>query len=281
MCRFALYLGPPVALGALLTRPERSLRAQARHSDLTQDLTSGDGCGVVWYAPDELDTPLRFRDAAPAWASAGWECLGETHESACMLAHVRAATGGTAVSMENCHPFVWRRLAFMHNGALPSFGRFAPALLDRISPRARGHVFGTTDSELIFALYTDHWLALDEQDPLARLCEALRRTIAELEQLRFDLGISEPAYLNLAVADGRRAVASRHVSPGPAPPNSLFVSRSLSLRRDAVPAVLIASEPLDRGPGWSAVPDGHMAQVAADGRLRLIPLLPRSLPRAA
>ena len=40
-----------------------------------------------------------------------------------MFAHVRAASEGSVISEQNCHPFRYGRLLFQHNGHIEAFGK--------------------------------------------------------------------------------------------------------------------------------------------------------------
>jgi hypothetical protein len=51
MCRFTLYLGPPITLGSLLTEPSHSLIKQSFQSREREEPLTGDGFGVAFYVP--------------------------------------------------------------------------------------------------------------------------------------------------------------------------------------------------------------------------------------
>ena len=273
MCRFAMYLGPPIRLSKLVTEPSNSIIHQSYDAKERAEPLNGDGFGVAWYVPELRVEPAVFKSISPAWNDANLLNLAPVTRSHCLLAHVRAASPGLAVTQFNCHPFVRRNYAFMHNGALAGFGKIRRTLREGLSDRAYDALVGTTDSEHIFALLSDRWDAA-EGDPLARGAQAMRETIAALEQLRSQAGIERPSYLNLAVTDGERALVTRFVSPDSGPAHSLYHARGAlvveqgagrvaSTKTDE--AVLIASEPLGDRSGWEAVPEGHMILVDADG----------------
>ncbi len=67
MCRFALYLGPPVRLSQLVTEPTNSIIHQSYHSHERPEPLNGDGFGVAWYVPDIRPEPAVFRSTTPAW----------------------------------------------------------------------------------------------------------------------------------------------------------------------------------------------------------------------
>ncbi|MEM9490023.1 MAG: class II glutamine amidotransferase, partial [Myxococcota bacterium] len=115
MCRFVIYLGPPIPLSHLTTLPTHSLIHQSYKAREREEPLNGDGFGVAWYAPELSPEPALFRDVTPAWNNENLRCLAQVTRSRTILAHVRAATQGS-VLQTNCHPFSAGPLAFMHNG---------------------------------------------------------------------------------------------------------------------------------------------------------------------
>ena len=64
MCRFALYLGPPITLGSLVTEPAHSIIHQSFESREREPL-NGDGFGVAWYVRELSPRPATFRAISP------------------------------------------------------------------------------------------------------------------------------------------------------------------------------------------------------------------------
>lgn len=281
MCRFVLYYGPPVTLRSLLVEPTNSLIHQSFHSYESVNPLNGDGFGIAWYVPRFGRAPALFRSMSPAWSNKNLLSLSRVTDSPCILAHVRAASPGLAVSEGNCHPFVQGRFAFMHNGMIAGFHRVRRRLIEMLSDRSFDAIQGSTDSEHLFALLLDE-LGFGEQDlTIDELVEALRRTIARLDALVQQVVGDVPSYLNLAISDGNRAVASRYVTHSREEAASLHFSvgsqyRCIdgACRMVASPgddhAVLISSEPLSDDPSWKTVPANHFVAVDADRTVRLI-----------
>jgi predicted glutamine amidotransferase len=103
-----------------------------------------DGWGMAWY--DEAGELSVAKDVGPAHASDLLEKLSRTVDSDLALLHLRRATPGLAVALENTHPFTGGSAAFAHNGALQPFEDL-DALL---AADERGRLRGTTDSERYF-----------------------------------------------------------------------------------------------------------------------------------
>jgi predicted glutamine amidotransferase len=103
----------------------------------------GDGWGVAWSTDKDLAVQ---KSTEPAYASrefAEW-AHGEPHDLG--LVHLRRATLGLPVWLENTHPFREGTVAFAHNGSIRP-----PSSLDALlSRRMRREMVGTTDSERYF-----------------------------------------------------------------------------------------------------------------------------------
>lgn len=285
MCRFALYLGDPARLSALVTEPVNSIIHQSFHSHEREEPLNGDGFGVGWYAPELREDPAIFKDISPAWSNMNLLNLAPVTRSRCILAHVRAATPGLPVTLLNCHPFSWGRFAFMHNGHLGGYRTIYRRLRGMLSDDAYGRIQGSTDSEHVFALFSDRYLGATETDGLERMITALVGAVRETERIKEELEVTDPSLLNLALTDGERAVVTRYVSGGEGRANSLYVrTGGRFICREGVPrmgpapagggggGVVIASEPLTAEPGWDAVPLNHMVAVDADGGVELRPI---------
>ena len=272
MCRFVLYRGSDITLGSLVTEPSNSLIHQSFDNQEREEPLNGDGFGLAWYVPELAAEPALFRSVSPAWSNQNLRHLARVTRSRCILAHVRAATPGLPVAELNCHPFGWGPFAFMHNGHVGGFRQLRRRLLGRLSDEAFGLIAGSTDSEHMFALFTDHYRRHDQGRAVERLAAALSGAIAEVEDLRREAAVAETSQLNLAVTDGTAAVVSRFSGDDAEMPNSLYVhvGRRYVCRKDFVGmldpdvgrgAVIVSSERLSNDPGWDRVPPNHLVTV--------------------
>lgn len=289
MCRFTLYLGPPIALSSLITEPTHSLIHQSFESREREEPLNGDGFGVGWYVPEMSDRPAVFRSVSPAWSNRNLLELCRVSRSHCVLAHVRAATRGLPVTETNCHPFTHGRFAMMHNGDVGGFARMRRRIIGELSDRAFEAVQGTTDSEHLFGVFLDeHGSAGSESsggesstgDTLAG---ALQRALVRVAALGRAMDIDEPSYLNVAVSDGRHAAVSRCTTDALGRADSLYVHtgrryvcesgvcRMIEPSVGAGPTVIVSSEPLSEDPGWTAVPVNHLVVVNADRSVSIRP----------
>ena len=291
MCRFALYLGPPIRLSTLVTEPANSIIHQSFDSQEGSETLNGDGFGVAWYVPELEPEPAVFREISPAWNNQNLFNLAPVSVSGCLLAHVRAATPGSAVMRLNCHPFSRGRLAFMHNGHVGGFDRLRRRLRESLTDEAYHAIEGTTDSEHVFAVLTDLLENGAARAGAERLAAALVGAIDRVEGLRTESGIEEMSFLNLAVTDGECAAASRYVSDGSDAALSLYVvTGHLKVERgEAVvvpegqgePAAIVASEPLGDRDRWRRVPPNHLVLIDAKRTVEVRPIARKSGARAS
>ena len=234
MCRHLAYVGPPVALGALLDRPCHSLLDQARHSRHQASGTENpDGWGVAWFADDR--SPRRYRSATPIWADPACPDLAGRVVASGVVAAVRLASPGASVAETGNAPFVAdERWLFSLNGVVDGFhDGVGDELRALVSPRREEGIEGDSDSEVLFAL------ALDRLDAGEPALDALAHVVTLVEaraSCRLNMLLSEPG-----------ATAATAVG------NSLF-------RRDTT---LVASEPLDDDERWERLPD--RSALASDG----------------
>lgn len=233
MCRHLGYLGDPVALAEVLTRPEHSLLHQ---SWAPRDMRHGgtinaDGFGAGWY-PAGGGPPVRYRRDRPMWTDPGFADLAASVHSGAFVAAVRSATIGMPVVETACAPFGDDSVLFSHNGVVAGWPH--------------------TVAELARELDVTDLLTLDAPTDSALLWAVLRRRIAggadpavALAEMACEVGAAAPgSRLNLLLCTGDLLVATAW-------------THSLSVRQlDG--SVLIASEPLDDDPAWTEVPDRHL-----------------------
>lgn len=286
MCRFVCYLGDPVPLELLVLRPRNSLVNQSLDSRMGATRVNGDGFGIAWYDPLVGPEPGLFRCVSPAWNDTNLAHLARFVRSGCILAHVRAASSGSGVSLENCHPFAAGPYSFMHNGDLGGFQQVRRQLLAQLGEESFRRIRGRTDSEHLFALFLDELAQPPAGERLQAMAAALERAVARALALTRAAGVDEASYLNVVAADGDEAVALRFTTDTPEHALSLFhhVGRRYQCEGGVCHmleagtergAVLISSEPLSQDPGWQAVPPNHMVLV---GRQGLEEVRPVSLP---
>ena len=236
MCRLLAYLGPTVTLESLVCAPPHGLVTQAyapRHQ--RHGRINADGFGVGWYAPDVRAEPARYRTTTPMWADNSFASLAGVVSSGAVVATVRNASPGLPVDESCTAPYTHEGWLFAHNGRVLGFpGEVAVRLRRSLSDRRTAELQGVTDSEVLFAL------VLDRIDAGASARDAVDAVVREV------LDVAPESRLNLCLSDGTTVVAT-------ACGDSLF-----TLTDRGHDAVVVASEPYDDEPGWTAVPEGSL-----------------------
>jgi glutamine amidotransferase len=103
-----------------------------------------DGWGAAWFGPEAAQVETR-RSKSSAATDPDFEAFLHDVPLQCCLLHLRLASPGMGLGIEDNHPFVRGGFAFAHNGAIfPPSGIDALLYADSERPR------GTTDSERYF-----------------------------------------------------------------------------------------------------------------------------------
>lgn len=107
-----------------------------------------DGWGTAWiHELSGADAQVKVeRHAGSALDDPRFTNAITSHHARARLLHLRLASVGRAMKVQNSHPFSADGMAFMHNGSIvPKTG-----LVDLVNPSLRKDIVGTTDSELYF-----------------------------------------------------------------------------------------------------------------------------------
>ncbi len=282
MCRFTTYLGPPVWLSAILLEPSHSLIRQSTSAKERDEPLNGDGFGVGWYSPEEDLEPAVFRSITPAWNNRNLHNLARVVASSCIFAHVRAATQASGVNEANCHPFRFGRYLFMHNGDIPEFRKVRRRLLNSVCDAGFDNIFGSTDSEHIFAILIDEILKREAPLTAAQLGECMITTVKRIEMLVHQAGIKECIYLNLALTDGEHVIVARYASEAEYAPSLYYflgdLYRSLAdttpRRRpcETLQSVVVSSEKLTEHRDWYQIEGNHMIIASGSRSPEVIPI---------
>jgi len=295
MCRFVIYKGTsPVQLSHLLTRPCHSIINQAFDSRLRLDHRrpiNGDGFGVGWYDSnydEELGSqPCIFTSVTPAWNNVNLVRLAEKIKSPLVFAHVRATTAGS-LSLDNCHPWSYGKLMFMHNGGIAEFAKIKRKLQSSLSDELFNFVSGNTDSQWAFALFLSKL-----PDPKAQsfkpevMRRAMTETIAHINSLTEEAGATEPSLMNFCVTDGETVIATRYISSRHEEAASLWFSSGTAFseyaegghykmsktdKRENI--IMVASEPLTfEKADWMEIRTNHMVVITPKMNLLQFPII--------
>lgn len=283
MCRFLAYRGRPISMDDLLFQPVNSLIRQSAQAHEAKEPLNGDGFGIGWYAQDVDDCPGLYVSVRPAWNDRNLSYIASKIRSDCIFAHVRAASHGD-VSETNCHPFHYKQYLFMHNGNIDGFHHIKRYLRRGLSDEIYEWIKGQTDSEHFFALLLENLGKKRAKASVDDMVKALKKSIADVEDMKRRHHIREPSRMNLAITDGNYAVATRYVSSRKLRAPTLYYSEGsqyeikegICRMRRSDPrehTVLIVSEKLTNRKGdWKKIHTNHMLVVHEDLSVRLSPL---------
>ncbi|KAL0944884.1 N-terminal nucleophile aminohydrolase (glutamine amidotransferase class-II) [Colletotrichum truncatum] len=227
---------------------EYATPSSANDTGSPNPLTNMDGFGIGWYTSSQCEfdpraqssgreslRPVVYKNTRPPLNDLVFKSIARGTSTQAVLAHVRAAPGLTPVVETNCHPFVFGRHLFAHNGILGYFSVIKTVILQYLPLRYQTAILGTTDAEHIAALYffilceeTGDWNSLY---PIDKMAKAMSETVAMLEGMQKEfVGKRGPAQenntLNLVVTSGSSLVALRYASPNGVEPPSLYYSKT-------------------------------------------------------
>jgi ergothioneine biosynthesis protein EgtC len=259
MCRLLAYLGAPVSLENLLYQPEHSLIVQSyQPREMTSGVVNADGFGIGWYHRQKDTQPFIYKNTFPIWNDINLPSLSRYVESQCILSYIRSATPGQALDFANCQPFNYQNLLFIHNGRVEKFRQtLLREIRSLLTQDIYENIYGSTDSEHIFALLLSQW-QINSHQPLE---SALQSTLKMLLDMAKSNQVEVSA--NLIISDGKRLIASRFATDSPAP--SLYWLQNNSL---FPAAVIIASEPLFNG-NWQSCPENSIISVSDNGDIQV------------
>ncbi|MCE0722948.1 MULTISPECIES: class II glutamine amidotransferase [Legionella] len=269
MCRFVAYIGKEnILLADLLIKPNNSLIKQSLLARESRTLTNGDGFGLGWYTSFSR-APALFTSLYPAWNDQNLTYLAKKTQSHLFFGHIRAASTG-GISQFNCHPFIYKKWLFMHNGWIPYFEKIKRQIHNLLDNDIYNWIKGNTDSELIFALFLQ--LAKNVKIKNAYdIYDTLLKTlniINELVKKYHEKGVS---YFNICITDGKRIVAFRSCTSPCIKPETMYFSVGedpvqKTTNETIYKYIIIASEKLSTNNGfrWQIIPANHCFMVEAN-----------------
>ncbi|MGH7250029.1 MAG: class II glutamine amidotransferase, partial [Minisyncoccia bacterium] len=220
----------------------------AENALVGQSKSHSDGWGMVYF---EQGVPHLVRGLKSAQEDTSFRRLAEGVSTNALVAHLRRATVGE-VSLLNCHPFQFGRWAMAHNGNLPEFQAMRAKLTEELEPHFLSNVFGTTDSEIYFALILqelERSQILTEGAPAVSKCaSAFRRSVEKIEMIYQKARVTGDLSLNVILSNGSVMLGFRY-------------HRELNFNCDLpsieegqkVTRFMLSSEPLTRDHTWHSL----------------------------
>jgi len=290
-----LYKGDErILLADLLTKPKNSIVCQSHRvqavlpfipnyqqtqSSERNQLINGDGFGVAWYG-EESNHPCVFTSIKPSWNDKNLVRLAEHVWSKLVFSHVRAASPGSLIVENNCHPFQYGKLLFMHNGAIANFDKVKKKLIAELSDETFRYIQGTTDTEHAGALFVQN---LPNSDPNFShseevLIKVVKDTIKQI--LKFTKAVCNKASsLNFALTNGEITIATRFRNSDSEDPPSLYYTTCskysckqgktiLEHESQYARSVVVSSEPLTEDTSeWALVPKNSILLITKDNKV--------------
>jgi glutamine amidotransferase len=176
MCRIAAYLGPPTRLSALLHESPHGLTDQSRNArQMAGSTVAGDGWGIGWFSAEAAPTPGMIKGILPLWSDENGKTGTHAIESGSIIGHVRFASPNVETSFFNTPLYVLEGHLWTINGMLePWPGPLSKALRDRLDPDHEADLRGTSDGEMLGALWRTHFRRTGSRDAAGALRLALR-----------------------------------------------------------------------------------------------------------
>ncbi|KAF7342996.1 N-terminal nucleophile aminohydrolase [Mycena venus] len=208
--------------------PDEDVHATKREIDLRNRYFNADGFGVAWYTTTREEygecegaRPIAYRIVRQPLTDPVFNSIAAHTASTAIFAHVRAASGNTAITDTNCHPFQFGRYLFMHNGMVGGFALIRRGMVNAMSDEATHHLMGTTDSEHLAMLFFTYLArradvhspqVFEVQHPLGDVKAALEEAITTVIRLQRE------------VLAGGRLLAIRFRNHATEHPPSLYLS---------------------------------------------------------
>lgn len=212
-----------------------------------------DGWGVATIDHDQSVAHM-IRQPEAAQTSTEFSSVIEKSVSDGALLHLRWATAGLPVSENNTHPFTYKDISFIHNGAT-----YPPSALEPlISADLKALIQGDTDSERYFYFVITKIKELGFVEGCKAAVNYIRRNI-------------DYSSINAMIMTENQWVVICEHHPDRAPEWAPDDYYELKYKADAHD-VLVASTGWNQ-PGWSVLPNHHMLVIDRDSfAVQVVPL---------
>jgi len=198
MCRLLAFASPEFqSLETLLTPDEIS-----NYQNLST--LHCDGWGGAWQGSAN-EPPELFNSVKRAIDDSNF-VNNSKKKSKGGIIHIRWATTGFPVVVENTHPFINQNWTFAHNGSIADSSK----LRSLLSPERLSQLKGDTDSELYFQLILQHL------ENSGRIEVAIREAIKDIRQL------CGQGSLNCLMLNNQKMIAVQAFDQTPAPVETLI-----------------------------------------------------------
>ncbi len=260
MCRWIAYIGQPIFMDTLVTRPEHSLVTQSLETKMRYKpdgsilSVNGDGFGIGWF--NQKKNPGLYKVSEPAWSNENIHSICSQTKSHLFMAHIREATSGE-VHRSNTHPFIYKNWLFQHNGCINGFKAIYRELCFDIQPELFPLLRGNTDSEVFFFLALTFGL---EKDPKSAIEKTLKHILKVCEKNNMPFEIS----LSIAFSNGKALYTCSFSSAQETNSQYYSTDSNCMLRnsKKSSKGIVVVSEPLDYSAGnWHEMPEQSFCKI--------------------
>ncbi|KZS87534.1 N-terminal nucleophile aminohydrolase [Sistotremastrum niveocremeum HHB9708] len=225
--------------------PNDPLHTTKAEIALRNKFFNADGLGVAWYGTTALEfgdadgpRPTLYKIVKQPLLDPNFHSICANTSTRALFAHIRFASGSTAITETNNHPFVLGRWSFMHNGSIAEFQKIKKLMSLEASDKIfEDFVKGTTDSEYLAAIVfsyvaqeTGDW-GLEEDHDVVLVKKCVERAISKVIEFQKSVlpqrGIPlplPPNSLNLALTSGTQLLTCRFRNHPTEQPPSLYYS---------------------------------------------------------
>lgn len=255
MCRLLAYVSP------VATTLEALIGATQCTAFADMSRLHADGWGTAWIAPGLQPTEVhRTRATIPVDPTVPLSRTIDSQAASARIVHLRMATSGMAVEIENTHPFLTDNLAFGHNGSVVPVAELRPLLSAEILASVRGG----TDSELYFALIRQHRLGgMALVDAVVATVSLLRAHFPSASLNALVLGEDELVVVHSSenATPPLAEFRARGLEDAELPPGHVSDYYALSYLQMADGSVAFSSSGIDTT-GWTPLPPASVASVS-------------------
>ena len=209
-----------------------------------------DGYGIGFYVDN---IPKKYTNIIPSWNDINLFQIIPYIKTKILMVHIRSVDplvednfkyignqSQTPVHVYNCHPFIYDKYMFSHNGFIEAFykGNLRKKIINNIDDNLLLNIKGNTDSEYLFFLIMTFFKTCNN------IIQAVKDTIKFIVELDNSLTFS----MNIIITNGIITLGTRYINKHEQNPPSLYYFSSKD-------KMYISSEPLEKNNyNWILIP---------------------------
>ena len=203
-----------------------------------------DGFGILTCNSHNNDYFL-YTNTVPPWNDHNLRPVTKMIRTKFIFSHIRAIkpfSPYSSVHIFNCHPFIYKDFAWMHNGDVSKFLENKYKIIKRIDDEFIPFIKGNSDSEYIFYLF------------LTFLKENKNKNYIDIFNILFSWIIKEingSSSLNIALTDKKNIICSRFIANSIDNPPSLYYKSTQD-------SIMVSSEPIFYCNDWVLLEKNHI-----------------------